>query len=552
MTKVYQVLAKTVAAEGCDLFFTLMGNGNMFWSDAMVREQGARAIHARHEHCAVSMAEGYARKTGHVGVASVTCGPGFTQIMTALVGAVRASIPLVIYAGEASMHAPFHIHAIDQGPLAVATGAHFIPLRSKDKMLHDVREAFYLARAERRTVVLSVPEDIQKESFPYPTDYMPSTDLVPRAQRLLPDPVIVDEIADMIAAAKHPVILAGRGAIRSGAGDALRALADQCGALLATSLFGKGLFDNHPFDIGVSGAFATNLAREQFAESDLVIGVGARMGHYTTEGGYLFPNARVVAVDTQPRGLWQGVRVADLHLIADARAAAEAILARLRERRVSGNGARSPALAQRIRGEVPDSKEFPIPTGTVDPRAALRELDSVIPSDWDIVCGVGHYFNFAMTHMRNRPADKYHIIADFGTIGSALPTAIGIAATRGDGKVALIEGDGSILMHIQEFETVKRHGLKFLSIILNDGGYGAEFHKFRSLKMDDSQAMHGRGDLPGIARGFGWRAEKVTTLGRFSALFDTHMTSDGPELWDVHIADNIPSLQYRRIHFGEQ
>lgn len=550
MTKVYQVLANAVAAEGCDLFFTLMGNGNMYWSDAMVREHGARAIHARHEHCVVSMAEGFARTTGKVGVASVTCGPGFTQLMTALVHAVRTNVPIVVYAGEASMHPPFHIHYVDQGPLTVATGAHFIPLRSKDRMLHDVREAFYLARAERKTVVLSVPEDIQKETFPYTPDYTPSTDLVPRRQRFIPDPAIVDEIVDMIAEAKRPMILAGRGATHSGAKAALEALADQCGALLATSLFGKGLFDGHEFDVGIAGSFASNLSREYFAEADLVIGAGARMGHYTTEGGYLFPNARVVAIDTQPRGLWQGIRVADLHLQADAKVAAEAILKRLHERRIKGTGIRSPALAQRIRGDIPDTKEFVIPPGTVDPRDAIREIDAAIPSDWDIVCGVGHYFSFAMTHMRNRPAERYHIIAEFGAIGSALPTAIGIAATRGDGKVALIEGDGSILMHIQEFETVKRHGLKMLSVILNDGGYGAEFHKFRALGMPDGEAIHGRGDLAAVARGFGWRGEKVKTLGRFQSLFDAHLKSGDPELWDIDIAD-IPSLPYRRLHFGE-
>src|SRR4051812_41570500 len=119
---VYQVLAKAFADEGVETFFTLMGNGNMYWSYAMVKDQGINAIHARHEHCAVAMAEGYFRATGNLGVASVTCGPGLTQLMTALTIAARANIPMVVFAGESPMHAAFHDQRVDQAPLTVATG----------------------------------------------------------------------------------------------------------------------------------------------------------------------------------------------------------------------------------------------------------------------------------------------------------------------------------------------------------------------------------------------------------------------------------------------
>ena len=316
---VYEILAQAFVAEGVDTLFTLMGNGNMYWSNAMAQDHKVRTIHARHEHCAVAMAEGYARSTGKVGVASTTCGPGFTQIMTALTVATRARMPLVVFTGEAPMNLPYHVHAIDQAPLTLATGAHFVPIRLMDRMLNDVREAFYVARTERRPVVVSVPEDFQREIYPFVADYSPSTDIIPTAQRPLPDPQIVDRVVGMIAEAKRPIVLGGRGAIRSGAAPALRALAEQCGALLANSLFAKGLFDGDPFDIGIAGAYASNLAREMFAEADLVIGVGASLGYYTTEGGYLYANAKVVQIDVAPRGLWQGLRVADVHLQADAK-----------------------------------------------------------------------------------------------------------------------------------------------------------------------------------------------------------------------------------------
>ena len=418
---VYQVLAKLFADEGVETFFTLMGNGNMYWSYAMVKDQGIKAIHARHEHCAVAMAEGYFRATGKVGVASVTCGPGLTQLMTALTIAARANIPLVVFAGESPMHAAFHDQRIDQAPLTVATGAHFIPVRSIDRMLNDVREAFHVARTENRPVVLSVPEDFQNQSYPYPTEYTPSAEFIPTTQRSMPDPEIVERIVAMICEAKRPIILAGRGAMRAGAVPSLQAIAEQCGALLATSLYAKGLFEGDPFALGIAGAFATNLAREMFAESDLVIGVGASLGYFTTEGGYLYPNARVVHIDTNPRGLWQGLRVADVYLKSDAKAGAELISAKLRERNSPMPGWRNPGSARRIASEIQDSKEMPIPDGTVDPRAITYELDRVVPKDWTIVSGGGHFFNISMTHLNGRAADRYHVINGFGATDPPCP-----------------------------------------------------------------------------------------------------------------------------------
>ncbi len=152
-------------------------------------------------------------------------------------------------------------------------------------------------------------------------------------------------------------------------------------------------------------------------------------------------------------------------------------------------------MAQQIAKASPDSKEFQVQPNTVDPRKAIIELDQAIPKDWDVVVGGGHYFSIAMTHMKGRPADKYHVVNEFGAIGSGLPAAIGIAAARGDGKVMLIEGDGSLLMHIQELETIRRQGIRMLISVMNDGGYGAEFHKFRANGIDPAEAMHGRGDL---------------------------------------------------------
>jgi acetolactate synthase-1/2/3 large subunit len=551
--QVSDILAKAFAAEGVDTLFTLMGDANMYWSAAMADNERVRLIHARHEHCCVAMADAYARATGKVGVASVTCGPGYTQIMTALVMAARGNAPVVVFAGDAPIGASWYIQSIDQAPLALATGAHFVAIRTIDRALDCVREAFYVARAERKPVVLSVPLDLQKEEFPFLPDYQPSTELMPRPQNLRPDPALLDEIAAIIAEAERPIVIGGRGATWSGAKGALEGLAEQSGALLATTLLGKGLFDGNPFALDIAGTFATDLGRELFAESDLVIAAGAGLGHYTTEGGYLFPNAKVVRIDTQPKGLWQGLRTADLHVQADARAAAEAIVDRLRETGIRRQGWRSNEIATRIAtyAETPDPKPYTPTPGTLDPRPVVKELNAAVPKDWDIVVAGGHCFSFVMTHLNGRPAGKYHIPIDFGAIGSGISAAIGVATARDNGRVLLVEGDGSLYQHIQELETIKRHGMKILICVINDGGYGAETHKFRAYGVDPMHATHGRGDLAQVARGFGLNGQKVTSYGQFESLFREHEAQEGATLWDVHVDDLIPSRNFRRVHYGE-
>jgi acetolactate synthase I/II/III large subunit len=549
----YEVLSQAFVAEGVDTLFALLGDANMYWGAVMAQKHGVRVVHARHEHCAVAMADGYARHTNKVGVASVTCGPGFTQIMTALATASRGSIPLVVFAGDSPTSAAWYVQQLELGPLATATGARYLAVKSVDRMLDTVREAFYTARHDRVPVVLGVPMDLQKAPFPWGAEYSPSTELMPTPQRPPPDPVLVDRLADMIAEARRPIILAGRGVVRSAAGPAWEAVADRCGALLATSLFAKGLFDHNRFGIGVAGAYASPLAREEFAACDLLIGVGAGLGHYTTEAGYLYPNAQTVQIDINPRGLYQGLRVADLHIRADARAAAEAVLAKLEQRGHASAGVRSPTLANQIAAMAarPDGKEFLVAPDTVDPRPAMLELDAAIPKDWAVVSGGAHFAGIVATHMYGRHAQHMHVINDFGAIGSAFPTAIGMAEARGDGKVLLIEGDGSLMMHIQELETIRRQGIRMLICAVNDGGYGAEVHKFRAQGYDASESQHGRGDIAAIARGFGLRGEKITTLNRFSELFAAHQQAGEAELWDLHVDDAIPSAPYRRIHFGE-
>ena len=552
----YHALANAFAAEGVDTQFALMGDGNMHWSTALAALPGVLTIHVRHEHCAVAAAMAYHVATGKLAAASVTCGPGLTQIMTALPAAVRAKLPLVVFAGEAPINARFYNQAIDQAPFVTATGAHYIAAHVVTRMLDYVREAFHIARHERRPVVIGVPYDLQKLPYSAKTPYVTSASVLPDGGRVHPDPAKVAALVDRIMAAKHPIVIGGRGVLRSGATDAVQALADRCGAVLGNTLPTRGLFDRHPYSLGVTGGYGSTLHREVFAAADLVIAVGASLSYYTVDGGTLFPHAFVAQIDDAPRGLRDGMSAAHLYVKADARAACEAVTSALDAKLAGKPGAgqataaviRTKELALRIKTDLADDAAFDIAPGVLDPRAVIRALNAVIPLDWDIVSGSGHqaYFN---SQMRGRTAERFVAIREFGAIGNGLSYAMGVAAARRqgrDGRVVLIEGDGGFLMHIQELETLKRHGLRVLICVLNDGAYGSEIHKLRADGIDDSGAIFGRPPLEAIACGFGLRGAEVRNLSEVPALFEAFSRQGETEVWNIQISDQVTAPTMRK------
>ena len=542
----YQVLADAFIAEGVRSHFTLMGDANMHWGIALSHHEGVQTIHARHEHCACGMAMGYAVATGKVGVASVTLGPGFTQTMTALTTAARGRVPLVLFAGEIPTNPEdpkWYNQSMDQAPLGRATGAHYIGIQSAGRLLPSVREAFYIAQYERRPVVLGVPFDLQKQPFPINEEYRPSSDFLPNIAPLPPNPDVIDNVVTRISESRHPVIVAGRGAIYSGAREAILEMAELAGALLATTLPARGMFDSDPFTLGIAGGFSNLAAREEFANADLVVAVGASLTPYTSDGGALYPNAYVVQIDESPIGLRGGIPIAHQYVKADAAKAVEAIHERLKSLEYQPR-ARTDEVQKRIQKLSADNRKFRIDPGTIDPRDIVAELDRVIPKDWDIVSGTGHCA-FFHSQMKNRRPENYHIVREFGAIGNGISLAIGVAAAQNDGRVVLIDGDGSLLMHIQELETIRRQGIKLLIIALNDGAYGAEIHKLRSQNIDDSSAIFGRPDFAAIANGFGLVGATISSLGKTADLFEEYVHQDSAAIWNVHISDQVvaPPMQ---------
>ena len=316
---VYDVLAQAFTQEGVRTCFALLGDANMNWA-ARLAEQGCRMIYVRHEHCALASAMAYARKSGQIGVASVTCGPGLTQIITALPAAVRARLPLVVFAGEAPLKSGWYNQELDQAPLITATGAAYHRLHLPERMRVAVRDAFVQARRERRPMVLGVPFDLQDRPWTGPENLpKPSRDLLPRSSPMPPHPDDVAKAAQLVARAERLVVLAGLGAVEAGAGPACRALAARTGGLLATTLPARGLFHDDPYCVGISGSYTPEVGLEYLKEADFVVAVGCSLAYHAGGGGQLWPKAQMLHIDIDPLAISQGHEVAKHHLRADAR-----------------------------------------------------------------------------------------------------------------------------------------------------------------------------------------------------------------------------------------
>src|SRR6478752_1027926 len=190
--RVYDVLAQAFTQENVRTCFALLGDANMNWA-ARLAAQGCRMIYVRHEHCALASAMAYSRKNNDVAVATVTCGPGVTQLITALPAAVRAHLPLVVFAGEAPLKSGWYNQELDQAPIITATGAAYHRLHMPERMPVAIRDAFLQARRERRPVVIGIPFDLQDRpwdgAIKMPT---PSFDLLPRVS---PMPAHTEDVA---------------------------------------------------------------------------------------------------------------------------------------------------------------------------------------------------------------------------------------------------------------------------------------------------------------------------------------------------------------------
>lgn len=513
--KVAEAVGRALTAAGVDHVFGVVGSGNFHLTNAMVAA-GARFVAARHEGGAATMADAYARTSGTVAAVSVHQGPGLTNALTGITEAAKSRTPLLVLAAEATaQHSNFRV---EQAVLAHSVGAVSARLTTAHDAVDQARAALRRAVHERRTVLLNLPLEVQALDVPAGI----SLDAVP-----LPGPEPVEPsqgaVADLVRAlerARRPVFVAGRGARTPAARDALTALADRHGALLATSAVARGLFHGSPWTLDVSGGFASPLAAELIQGADLIVGWGCALNMWTMRHGNLIgAGATVVQVDDDPEALGAHREIA-LGVTGDVtRTAVRALEAAGEER----DGYRTPdvaeALAARVRWrDVPYEDEST--RDRIDPRTLSIALDDMLPAERIVGVDSGNFMGYPSAYLSVPDQDGFCFTQAFQSIGLGLATTIGAALARPDRLPVAALGDGGALMSAVELDTVRRLGLPMVVIVYNDEAYGAEVHHFGPDGHPLDTVTFPETDIAAIARGYGFEAATVRTPADLKAVAD--------------------------------
>jgi acetolactate synthase I/II/III large subunit len=512
------VLAKDLAALGARRCFGLLGTANFRISHGLV-EAGVELISARHEGNAASMADAYAKATGELTLLSVHSGPGLTNAITGIGEAAKSRTPLLVLAGDVPTGNVKSNFYFEQAELIRSVGAVSERTHTPQSARSDLLRAVTRVLHDRRTVVLSLPLDVQDAKL---NGTNAPLELTPMPGRLQPEPKDVSRLAEAVARAKRPLILAGRGAVLSGAEVSLIALADRLGALLATSLCGHGLFAENPWSLGISGGFSSPVADELISESDFILGFGVGFTQWTTKKGKLVaPGASVAQIDIEAPKLGYQMPV-QYALLGDAKATAEALLAELGRHDASSakSGRRNDRTRERIRSG--DNHHSPHPDESsarhIDPRTLSKAVDDILPKDRVVASDSGHFCGWVPRYLRVPNPKASCLSHSFQSVGLGLASAIGLAVAN-PGKLAVLgAGDGGFMMSIADLETAIRLGLRMCILIYNDSSYAAEVHFFRRQGYSVDIVQFPETDFAAIARGYGARATTVRTVADLDAV----------------------------------
>ena len=512
-------LVDALQALGTEIVFGLPGVHNLPLWEALA-ETSIKLVGVRHEQTAGYAADGYARATGKLGVALVTTGPGAANTLGAVGEAMASAAPVLVIATDipSTLRRPgvvrgvLHETSDQQAMFAPVTKGGFT-VRAADQIGTTVHRAARLAlQPQSGPVYLGVPTDYLRETVPHRR---------PPAPHRKPDGDVPDlaRAEALLSDAEHPLIWAGGGALRSGAGDAIGALAEKIAAPVITTFGARGLLPlDHP--CLAPNPVHTPEVGELWDEADVVLAIGTDFDGLMTQNWRMPKPRRLVAINVDADDAAKNYQP-DLTLVGDARGIVERLLPKERPGldditlRLAGIGRR---VRQRIRDEEPQAYDF------------LSTLDEVLPMDAVLVsdmCVAGYWVG---GFHRVRAPRKLAYPMGWGTLGYGFPASLG-AAAAGAGRAICITGDGGFLYACGDLATLAQEQLPVTVVLVDDGGYGM-------LRYDQERAgLPRRGvdwdspDFVGLARSFGVHADRVSGFGRaFRRLLGEFVESDEPNV----------------------
>jgi acetolactate synthase-1/2/3 large subunit len=470
-----QALFKALEGEGVDVVFGIPGGAILPAYDPLI-DSAVRHVLCRHEQGAGHAAEGYAWATGKVGVAMATSGPGGCNLVTALADAKMDSVPIVAITGQV----PTPVVGNDAFQEADITGItmpvtkHNFLVKDPGEVAETIREAFHIANTGRPgPVLVDLPKDVLVNettwSWPDRVDlpgYKPTTKGNMRQ---------VVEATKLILEADRPVLYAGGGVIKANATEELFELATTGHLPVVTTLMARGAFpDTHELALGMPGMHGVYTAVTAMQKADLLVAVGARFDDRVTGKLSTFaPNAKIVHIDIDPAEIGKN-RIADVPIVGDCKDVTAKLAAELTRRQdESGIPDRSAWLSQLADWRVQHPLRYDQqPDGPLKPQYAIERLRAHSDGDTIVVAGVGQHQMWASQFWSFEKPRTWINSGGLGTMGFAVPAALGAAAGQPDRRVIAIDGDGCFQMTSQELATSTTEKIPFITAIINNANLG--------------------------------------------------------------------------------
>ena len=470
-----QALIKSLEMEQVEVMFGLPGGAILPVYDPLI-DSSIRHILVRHEQGAGHMASGYAWATGRPGVAMVTSGPAATNIVTPLCDAYMDSVPIVVITGQVAYSA-LGTDAFQEADTVGIT----MPITKHNWLITDandiprvVQEAFHVATTGRPgPVLVDLPKDVANQPMDW---YWPErVDLPGYKPNVKGHPRQIKDAARLMQDARQPVIYAGGGVLKAGASRALEELAELTGMPVVTTLMGRGAIpDEHPLCLGMPGMHGNYTAVTAMQKSDLLVTLGARFDDRVTGKVATFaPDAKVIHVDIDPAELGK-VRRADIPIVGDVRTVIEELIKAVKaEQAKGGTPDVSPWLTQLREWQAAYPLKYTQEEGgPLKPQYVIEELRNNTPDDCVLVAGVGQHQMWASQLWKFKHPNTWVNSGGLGTMGYAVPAAVGAKVGRPDRMVWAVDGDGCFQMTAQELVTASAERIPVKIAILNNAYLG--------------------------------------------------------------------------------
>jgi acetolactate synthase-1/2/3 large subunit len=468
-----QSLVRALGDAGAEVVFGIPGGAILPAYDPLLDATNLRHILVRHEQGAGHAAEGYAQATGRVGVCMATSGPGATNLVTPIADAYMDSVPIVAITGQVPSSS-IGTDAFQEADICGIT----MPITKHNYLVQDaadiprtIAEAFHIASTGRPgPVLVDLPKDVLQSTADYA--WPAALDLPGYRVAAKPNQRQVQQAARLMVEAKRPVLYVGGGVLKARAAAELRVLAELTGVPVVTTLMARGAFpDSHPQHLGMPGMHGTVAAVMALQKADLIVALGARFDDRVTGKLSTFaPGATVVHADIDPAEIGKN-RAADVPIVGDAReVVADLVVAVQAESRKPDLGAWWAEL-DRLRAQYPLGYAAPA-DGSLAPQYVVQRLGALCGPDAVYVSGVGQHQMWASQFIAYEKPYTWLNSGGLGTMGYAVPAAMGAKVGRPDALVVAIDGDGCFQMTNQELVTCAVEGIPIKVAIVNNGSLG--------------------------------------------------------------------------------